>query len=320
MDDRRLKILFAGTPAIAVPSLQAIASAFEVVAVLTNPDKPGSRGRALVPSPVKQTALELGLPVLQPERLLAEAREQVASYHPDFLVSFAYGRMFGPKFLDLFEHGAVNIHPSLLPVCRGCAPIQNTILRGDTESAISIQCIAQEMDCGDLFYVDRFPLDGTETTASLTEFVSHRAAQAIVHVLHGIEAGTLHPVPQEGEATYTRMVCKEDGIIDWHESAKSIHSKVRALLPWPKATTTLNGVPLMITGVVGPLSQAGEDPVPDGVVPGTVVRSQKGKGIAIACADGLLWVDRLQLAARKELDWQAFLNGNPAFVGAILGG
>lgn len=319
MEKGRLKILFAGTPGIAVPSLQAIAAAFEVVAVLTNPDKPGARGRALVASPVKQAALELGLPVLQPERLLAEAREQISAYHPDFLVSFAYGRMFGPKFLGLFDRGAVNIHPSLLPVCRGCAPIQNTILRGDSESAVSIQCISQELDCGDLWYVDGFSLDGTETTASLTEFVSHRAAQAIVHVLQGIETGTLHPVPQQGVATYTRMVCKEDGVIDWHETAKANHCKIRALLPWPKATTTLNGTPLMLTGVAGPLSEAGIDPVPDGVAPGTVVQSQKGKGIAIACADGLLWVNRLQLAAHKELDWQSFLNGNPTFLGTILG-
>ncbi len=320
MEKGRLRVLFAGTPEIAVPSLRAIASEFEVVAVLTNPDKPGARGRSLVPTPVKQAALELGLPVLQPERLLADAREEVASYHPDFLVSFAYGRMFGPKFLSVFREGAVNIHPSLLPVCRGCAPIQNTILRGDSESAISIQCIAQQMDCGDLFYVDRFPLDGTETTPVLTDFVAERAAKAIVHVLHGIEEGTLSPDPQEGEATYTKMVCKEDGCIDWNEDAKTIHAKVRALLPWPKATTSLNGTPLMITSVVGPLSEAGNDPVPDGVVPGTVVRFQKGKGIAIACADGLLWVDRLQLAARKELDWQAFLNGNPSFIGSVLGG
>ncbi len=320
MEDRKLKVLFAGTPEIAVPSLLAIASEFDIVAVLTNPDKPGARGRSLIPSPVKRAAQELGLAVLQPERLLGEAREAVSSYHPDFLVSFAYGRLFGPKFLALFERGAVNIHPSLLPLCRGCAPIQNTILRGDSESAVSVQCIAQQMDCGDLFYVDRFPLDGTETTPVLTELVASRAAKTIVHVLHGIEAGTLTPVPQQGEATYTQMVCKEDGVIDWRESARMIHAKVRALLPWPKATTSLNGTPLMITGVAGPLSEAGAEPVPPGTLPGTVVRFQKGKGIAIACSDGLLWVNRLQLAARKELDWQAFLNGNSSFIGSVLGG
>ncbi len=320
MENGRLKVLFAGTPEIAVPSLRAIASEFEVAAVLTNPDKPGARGRTLIPPPVKQAALELGLPVLQPERLLGDAREAVSLYHPDFLVSFAYGRLFGPRFLTLFGRGAVNIHPSLLPLCRGCAPIQNTILRGDSETAVSIQCIARQMDCGDLFYVDRFPLDGTETTPALTDFISRRAARAIVHVLHGIESGTLTPVPQQGDATYTKMVCKEDGVIDWHESAKTIHAKIRALLPWPKATTSLDGTPLMLTGVVGPLSEAGSDPVPDGVLPGTVVRFQKGKGIAIACSDGLLWVDHLQLAARKELDWQSFLNGNSSFMGSVLGG
>jgi methionyl-tRNA formyltransferase len=320
VEEGNLKILFAGTPQIAVPSLHAIASRFRVVAVLTNPDKPGARGRDLVPTPVKQAALALGLPVLQPERLLGRAREEVASYRPDVLVSFAYGRMFGPKFLALFEKGAVNIHPSKLPICRGCAPIQNTILRGDRETAVSIQRIADQMDCGDLYYVDRFNLDGTETTPSLTDIVSARAAKDIVQVLHGIETGSLVPVPQQGEPTYTRMVCKEDGVIDWNSEARQIHAKVRALLPWPKATTTFGGVPLLITGVFGSYSEAGADPVPDNVVAGTVVGMRKGKGIAVACADGLLWVTRLQLAARKEMDWQAFLNGNPAFIGAVLGG
>ncbi len=314
-----LRILFAGTPAIAVPSLRAIASNFDVVGVLTNPDRPGARGKSLVPSPVKEAALELGLHVLQPERLLGDARRLIADTGADFLVSFAYGRLFGPKFLSLFSRGAVNIHPSALPRHRGSAPIQYTIWEGDAQGAVSIQGIASEMDCGDLYLCDTFPLSGTETTASLTEMVSVRAADDIIGVLHGIEDGTLHATPQQGSPTFTRQLEKEDGAIDWNRSASSIHCQVRAMLPWPKATTLFHGVPLMITSVVGPVADAGKESVPAQVPAGTVVCSRKGVGIAIATADGLLWVDRLQLATKKELDWQSFLNGNPTFVGSVLG-
>jgi methionyl-tRNA formyltransferase len=314
-----VRILFAGTPAIAVPTLQALATHFEVGAVLTNPDRPGPRGRRLVPSPVKEAALDLGLPVLQPEHLKAEARALVSSHGCDTLVCFAYGKLFGPRFLSLFEGEKLNIHPSLLPRLRGSSPIQGAILDRFSRTGISMQRIADQMDCGDILATVAFDLDGTETTESLTETVARKAPSLAVEALEAVRSGTAVFVPQTGEPSYTRMIDKQMAKLDWTCPASFLHARIRAMVPWPKATTVYGGQTLMVTSVSGSLSEAGTDPVPPSADPGTVVCSRKGKGIAVATGDGLLWVDRLQLEKRKEMDWQSFLNGNKDFIGSKLG-
>lgn len=317
-----LRILFAGTPAIAVPTLEALAASGAVVAVLTNPDRPGARGKALVPSPVKEAALKLGLPVLQPETLRTQAREIVASYKPDVLVCFAYGRLFGPRFLELFPQGALNIHPSLLPRARGSSPIQETVLSGDKEGGISIQKIALEMDCGDILAVDRFTLTGKETTQSLTEEVARRAAALATSCFADFQTALTQASPQVGEPTYSHLITKAEAQLDWSLPAAEVHCRIRAYYPWPKAWTSWEGTQLFITGVSQSLWEQKDSPeaLPAGVQPGTVVEVRRGKGIAIACSDALLWIASLQLAGRKDLDWQAFLNGNPRFIGSRLGG
>ncbi|AEV30269.1 methionyl-tRNA formyltransferase [Sphaerochaeta pleomorpha str. Grapes] len=314
-----MRILFAGTPEIAVPTLRALHQAFGVCAVLTNPDRPGTRGNALVPSPVKVAALELGLPVLQPEHLKSEARDLISSYGCDTLVCFAYGKLFGPKFLSLFSGETLNIHPSLLPLLRGSSPIQGAILNQFFKTGISIQRIASQMDCGDIAATEAFDLVGNETTQSLTDIVKKKAAPLAVETLQKVKDGTVSFTPQNGESSYTQMVTKEMAVIDWSLPAKEIHALIRAMLPWPKATTRFKGQSLLITSVQGILSDAGLEEVPSSVVAGTVVKSQKGKGIAIATGSGLLWVDRMQLEKRKEMDWQSFLNGNRDFIASKLG-
>ncbi|AEC02651.1 methionyl-tRNA formyltransferase [Parasphaerochaeta coccoides] len=322
------RILFAGTPAIAVPVLEALAASFPVVAVLTNPDRPGARSRTLVPSPVKEAAATLGLPVLQPESLRTEARDIVSSYHPDMLVCFAYGKLFGPRFLSLFSQGAINIHPSRLPMGRGSSPIQYTILSGDAEAAISIQRIAAQMDSGDILAQDVFPLDGTETTGTLTDIVALRAAPLAVSIVSDVSTGKTVSRPQSGEATYTHLITKDEALLDWSWSIRDIHCCIRAFHPWPKAWTTYEGTPLCITSVADSLQEAEKGVfdsvvspgVPSGVLPGTVMEGRKGKGIAIACGNGIIWIDRLQLSGRKEMAWQDFINGNSRFIGSHLGG
>lgn len=314
-----MRILFAGTPDIAVPTLRALSEQFDVGAVLTNPDKPGTRGKALLYSPVKEEAIRLGLPVLQPERLRSEAREMVSSYGCDTLVCFAYGKLFGPRFLSLFSGERLNIHPSLLPLLRGPSPIQGAILNQYTHTGISIQRLASEMDCGDLLCSLSFALEGDETTQSLTDRVRALAPQLAVQGLKDLEEGRGIFRPQEGESSYTTLIERPMALIDWKRTAKEIHALVRGMNPWPKAYTTCGGETLFITSVEGPLRDAGSDPVPDGVAVGTVVTKQKGKGIAIATGDGLLWVDRLQLDKRKEMDWASFLPGNRTFLTTRLG-
>lgn len=314
-----MRILFAGTPAIAVPTLRSLAEQFEVGAVLTNPDKKGSRGRALVPSAVKEEATRLGLPVLQPEKLRGEARELVASYGCDTLVCFAYGKIFGPRFLSLFSGEKLNIHPSLLPLLRGPSPIQGAILNQYERTGITIQRIAPEMDSGDVLLAREFPLHGEETTESLTLSVQDQAALLALEALQQIEDGSALFAPQQGEPTYTTLITRDMASIDWSLPAKTLHALVRGMNPWPKAHTLYKGETLFITSVEGPLSSAGSDAVPPGVSVGTVVSKQKGRGISIATGDGLLWIDRLQLEKRKEMDCFSFLAGNQTFVGTKLG-
>ncbi len=314
-----MRILFAGTADIAVPTLRALAEQFEVGAVLTNPDKKGSRGKALLPSAVKEEALALGLPVLQPESLRTEARSLVASYGCDTLVCFAYGKIFGPRFLSLFSGEKLNIHPSMLPLLRGPSPIQGAILNQYETTGISIQRLAPEMDSGDLLASEQFPLQGDETTLSLTDLVKEKAAFLAVDALMKVAEGSARFVPQRGEPTYTSLITREMASIDWNLPAKVLHSLIRAMQPWPKAHTTFDGETLYITSVVGSLKDAGTDAAPPDIGVGTVVSKQKGKGIAIACGDGLLWIDRLQLEKRKEMDWASFLPGNRTFLGTKLG-
>jgi len=314
-----VRILFAGTPDIAVPTLRSLAEKFEVGAVLTNPDRKGSRGKALLPSAVKEEALALGLTVLQPESLRTEGRELVASYGCDTLVCFAYGKIFGPRFLSLFSGEKLNIHPSLLPLLRGPSPIQGSILNQHETTGISIQRLASEMDSGDLLISEAFLLQGDETTQSLTDIVKEKAALLAVKAMKSVADGSALFVPQRGEPTYTTLVTREMACIDWNLPAKTLHALVRTMFPWPKAYTTFDGENLSITSVFGSLQDAGSDPVPSGIAAGTVVSKEKGKGIAIATGAGLLWVDRLQLEKRKEMDWVSFLPGNRTFLGTKLG-
>jgi methionyl-tRNA formyltransferase len=305
-----VKILFAGTPEIAVPTLRALAEHFSVGVVLTSPDKPQKRSSALLPTPVKAEALSLGLPVLQFEHLRTEERNIVATYGCDTLVCFAYGNFFGPKFLGLFSL-ALNVHPSLLPQLRGPSPIQGAILDGLSETGISIQKLASEMDAGDIAEAVHIPLCGDETTLTLTEKVAALAPSFVVHAL----SSPLSFTPQRGEPTYCKLIGKEDGVVDWKRSAKEISSQVRGLYPWPKATTTYLGGTLFLCGVDRDVST----PVPEGFVPGQVVGKDKQKGLGIATGNGVLWVTRLQKAMKKEMDALSFINGEKGILSSLLG-
>ncbi|MFW5744778.1 MAG: methionyl-tRNA formyltransferase [Spirochaetota bacterium] len=318
-----MRVLFAGTPQIAVPTLRAIAgSDHELVGVLTAPDRARGRGRSVRISPVKDLALELGVPVLQPESLRGDARREVAALEPDVLACFAYGRIFGPRFLKLFPHGGLNVHPSLLPRHRGPAPIPAAILSGDVETGVTIQELALEMDAGDILAQERIPLTGTETTASLGEAVAPVGGRLLVDVLDALERGDVRAVPQDpSHATYTSLVKKEDGRIDWRESAAKIDRMVRAYTPWPRAFTTWGDERLNILEAV-PVEQpaAGGDAVPAAGTPGRVLRVDTENGVLVETGNGLLALRKLQLQSRNPLEWRSFLNGVNGFLGAVLGG
>ena len=332
------RILFAASPAIAVPSLCALSEmemetggrGLVLAGVLTNPDsKRGRHGRE-EPSDISAAVLELDairgkkgfppIPQLKPEKLNAQAREETAALAPDLLVSFACGYFFGPRFLALFPLGGINVHPSLLPKYRGACPIPAAILGGETETGICIQKLAPKMDAGDILVTDRFALSGRETTLSLCETVSRRAAVLLRELLVDFVPDSARP--QAGEAVYCYEIEKEAGIIDWEKSAAAIDAQVRAYTPWPLSFTRLGkdtlfileAQPLECVPAASLVKEASGTAAPAG----TVLGADKNLGILIQTGDGILAVSRLQWQAKKALDWKAFCNGARGFIGARL--
>lgn len=309
-----MRVLFAGSPGIAIPALDAAVAAAEVVAVLTNPDSRSGRGLQAASTPVASHAAGLGIPVLAFERLGGESRAAVEALHPDLLVSFAYGRLFGPRFLALFPKGGLNIHPSLLPRHRGASPIPAAILARDAETGVSIQAIAPELDSGDLYAVARIALTGRETTASLSEEAARLGAGLLAGLLPAIAAGQARSRPQEGEGCYCGVIGKDAGIVDWSAPALDIDARVRAFDPWPGAYTYMGSSRLAILESL-PFPDEG----PSGTAPGTIVGLDKARGIMVQTGEGLLALRRLQLQTKKALPWRDFANGVRDLAGITLG-
>ncbi len=304
-----MKILFAATPEIAVPCLASLSQNAEVQ-VLTNPDAPVGRSGQLRASPVKAAALALGLKVHQPVRLDAEFRADLKGF--DLLVSFAYGKIFGPRFLELFLLGGLNVHPSLLPRWRGASPLTAAILAGDQETGICVQTLALGMDEGDLVACLRRSLEGTETTESLTQWAAQAAPGLLQTAVARLASGERDFAPQQGQAVYCQKISKEDGLVDWKKSARALDAQVRAFTPWPASWTLWRGQTLTLRQVrVLEGANTAE--------PGRVVALDKSEGILVQTGSGLLALRELQLAGRKPLDFRSFANGTRDFVGSLLG-
>lgn len=323
-----MRVLFAGSPDIAVPALVRLSFEHEIVGILTNPESPSGRGLSTSATPVAQAAAAIfgerrGVPVLAPAHLGAEARERVAALRADILVSFAYGRIFGPRFLALFPKGGVNVHPSLLPKYRGPAPIQSAILARERETGVSVQRLALEMDSGDILGVERIPLSGYETADDLSETAAIIGADLLSAVLAQIEEGQEVARPQEGEPSYCSLLKKEDGLVDWRVPVLDIDARVRAYSPWPGAFTYFRGQRLAIlesfpyphvTFAAGPGSLELED-----VAPGTVLGLDKSRGVMVQTVDGLIALRRLQIQHKKALPYREFANGIRDLAGTVLG-
>ncbi|MDR2021305.1 MAG: methionyl-tRNA formyltransferase [Treponema sp.] len=320
-----MRILYAASPAIAVPVLESLVrepeGVWELAGLLTNPD--ASRGRRGGPIPTETAAaaaafLDRGR-ILKPEKLDAASRAAAAALKPDLLVSFAYGRIFGPKFLALFPLGGVNIHPSLLPKYRGPAPIPAAILDRETETGITIQRLATEMDAGDILLQERIPLSGRETTEELSGIAARRAPALLRQVLAGLARGDLRGRPQDHrEASYCSLISKEDGRIDWNRSAADIDARIRAYTPWPLSWTVQGDRVLMILEA-RPWEDAGLPAASmPAVLPGSVLGVDKNRGILVQTGEGVLGITRLQYRTKKALQWQVFLNGAKDFIGSRL--
>lgn len=320
MEPMEYRILFAGTSEIAVDTLRALAGNFNVVGVLTATDKPVGRSKALVSPAVKVAADELGIKVIQCEHVNRAEREAVEALGADFLVSFSFGRIFGPKFLGIFRH-TMNIHPSCLPEARGCSPVQAAILSGRRKWAVSYQEIGLEMDCGKIYDVLEFELNGKETYVTLSEAIAPMAAGGAVKVVESLQKGLCSPVVQEGEPSFCTMISKADGLLDFHRSALEVHSRIRAMYDWPKAYAFLDGSQVMVTGVWGGFDELDAEPfLEEGTGCGTVLEIRKGKGLRVACADKAVWLTRVQLPTKKEITYLDFANSKKNLVGKCFTG
>jgi methionyl-tRNA formyltransferase len=318
-----MRILFAASPAIAVPALEAVFEMNDVdmAGVLTNPDAPRGRNGLAAPTDAGTAAaglvrrsMETGgknFPILKPLMLDSAVRRQIATLKPDLLVSFAYGKIFGPKFLSLFPAGGINIHPSLLPKYRGPTPVQAVILNMESVTGITVQKLAPEMDRGDILAQETVQLTGRETAAVLSELMAKKAAYMLPVVIREIAAKKIIGTAQNhGDATYCRLIKRKDGFIDWNKSAAQIDAQIRAFDPWPLSWTTHNNRELFILEAE---AMAGEKSDKAGLVLGT------DKGILIQTGEGILVVRKLQYQTKKALIWRDFLNGARNFTGIKLG-
>lgn len=310
-----MKILLASSDSIALAVMDKLMELGVLGAVLTNPDAPQLRSKTPVPTPIKQRALEKGIPCYQFESLRTEAREAIAKSGCDFLLSFSFGKIFGPRFLALFSH-TMNIHPSLLPIARGATPLQAAILSASRSWGISFQQIALGMDEGVLFCQVELSLDGTETVQSLEERVGLLAASSLQAALDNCLA--LRATEQKGQASYTSLIKSDSFPLDFSMPASLVHATIRAAIPWPKAFTLYEGGRLMVTSVYGGFDQIEEGPVSE--APGQVVAFDKSRGLKVACKDGYIWIDGLQLPTKKAMSARDFANGNPSIKNTRLGG
>ncbi len=301
----RLKVIFAGTPEFAVPSLAAlIASGFPPIAVYTQPDRPAGRGRKLQASPVKRLADKESIPILQPASLRRdpEAIARLQALDADLMVVVAYGLLLPPPVLEAPRLGCVNVHASLLPRWRGAAPIQRALLAGDDRTGICIMAMEAGLDTGPVYHRVTTPIAARETGASLHDRLATLGAQALIDALPGIIDGSRLPEPQdEGEATYAHKIAKEEALIDWSQPAQAIERQVRAFNPWPVAQTRLDEAALRIW-------DAEADPaVTTMAPPGSVIAADRS-GIAVATASGALRVTLLQPPGRRPMSAADFLN------------
>ena len=308
-----------GTAELACASLQALAAApeFQLAAVVTQPDRPKGRDLKLQPSPVKQAALRAGLAVLQPERARDPAfLEELRRLEPDLMVVAAYGQLLPAAILTLPPAGAINVHASLLPKYRGAAPIQWAILNGESETGVTLMKMDEKLDTGDILTQRATAITPDDTAATLHDRLARIGAELLIETLGNIVNHTITARPQiEAQATYARKLTREDGRLDWSQSARCLWNRVRAFTPWPGAFTTLPGGVKTRTLKIwrASVDEAAAD------APGAVAQADKAGIVASCGGGGALRIHELQLEGGRRLTAAEFLAGHPLHPGDRLG-
>lgn len=297
-----MKVVFMGTPDFSVPALEKIAQHHQVQAVVTQQDRPKGRGHKMQYTPVKEKALELNIPVFQPEKVKnPEFVDILKEMNPDVIVVIAFGQILSKEILDLPKYGCINVHASLLPEYRGAAPIQWAVIDGKKESGVTTMYMAEDLDTGDIIDKKVIELDKKETGGSLFDRLSLIGGDLILETLKHLEDGTAKRIPQDDEkSSYAGKITKELGHIDFTKSAVEIEQLIRGLNPWPSAFTHIDDKTLKIWD-----ADVINEPVKE--EPGTMISTNKT--LKVATGDGYLDIKELQLAGKKRMDIVSFLNG-----------
>lgn len=296
-----LRLVFAGTPEFAAEHLKALLNTpHQIVAVYTQPDRPAGRGQKLMPSPVKQLALQHGLPVLQPPTLRdPAAQEELRALAPDLMVVVAYGLILPQVVLDIPRLGCINSHASLLPRWRGAAPIQRAVQAGDAESGVTVMQMEAGLDTGPMLLKVTTPITAGDTGGSLHDRLAQLGPQTVVQAIAGLAAGTLQgEVQDDALATYAHKLNKDEARIDWSRPADELERLVRAFNPWPICHSTLDGQPLKVLAA---------EPAEGRGQPGQILDASKD-GLTVACGEGALRLTRLQLPGGKPLAFADLYN------------
>ena len=306
-----MKIVFMGTPDFAVPSLQALIDAGHAVcAVYTQPDTPQGRKQVLTAPPVKELALQHGIPVYQPATLKnEEEQEKLRVLAPEVIIVVAYGKLLPKAVLDIPPRGCINVHGSLLPRWRGAAPNQWSVIAGDEKTGVTTMQMAEGLDTGDLLLTCETEIGARETAGELFDRLAQAGAELLLETLEQLDSIT--PQPQDdSQSCYAHMLDKQMAVIDWAKSAHEIDCLIRGLNPWPVALTTLSGARLKIYAAE-PVSGTGR--------PGEVLVSDPKKGLVVACGKGALALHEVQLVGGKRMKSADFLRGHAIETGTILG-
>ncbi|MBQ9065041.1 MAG: methionyl-tRNA formyltransferase [Blautia sp.] len=309
------RIIYMGTPDFAVPALEAlIEEGYQVTGVVTQPDRPKGRGKAVIETPVKQTAAAHDIPVWQPAKVRdPEFVEFISAQKPDMIIVAAFGQIIPKSMLDIPPFGCLNIHGSLLPAYRGASPIQQAVLSGDSESGITIMRMNEGLDTGDIISQRVVPIAPDETGGSLFDKLKTEGAGLLIETLPSVFDGTAVYIqqPEESPTPYAAMLKKQSGLLDFAKSASELERVVRAMDPWPGAYTFLNGKTLKIWK-----TEALADDIP-GKENGTIIKTGP-EGIFVKCGSGVLRISELQLEGRKRMDADAFLRGCRDIEGTVL--
>lgn len=305
-----MRLVFFGSSDFSVPILRALKDRHQVLAVVTQPDRPKGRGLKVQPTPVKAAAEEMDLRVLDPERLDGSVLRAIQDLEPEAFVVCAYGKILPRDFLRIPPLGAVNCHPSLLPRYRGAAPIQRALMKGEEETGVTTFLMDEGVDSGPILLQRRVTIGPDETATELSRRLSLLGAELVLETLEGLEAGIITPIPQDhSRACYAPKVEKAEALISWERPAKAIKDLIRALEMGPGAHTFFRGKVLKVYR-----AELGEGKGEPGMIIGL------GEGIEVACGDGSLWLKELQLEGKRRMGASEFLRGQRIILGERLGG